>query len=230
MPDVMNRARARVADLVGPPGAVPWDDPRAALGVAGGVLEAISADGELLPALVAGVSGPDRQGCESYPCMDKLVLWQSDDRRTRLRLHLFSPGYSDRPHNHRWSFASRILRGRYLQSIYGTEDVVLDAVRRRAQVRPLLAHDEGLGSHYFLEHSLVHSLRTDVLTVSLVLRGPAVKSEYFTLEGTRAAEAGPRLVLSTGSTRESADERASKSMTPARHAEVEAVLAAEGLA
>jgi hypothetical protein len=226
MTQVTNDARVRVGSLLDGTGAVPWDDARAALEVVGGALGEIAAGPGLLAALVTGISGEDREGSESYPRMDKLVLWQSEDRRTRLRLHLFTPGYTDRPHNHRWCFASRILHGRYVQSIYGSERDVLDAVRAGSAVRPLLTQEEAAGSRYFLEHSLVHSLHTDVSTVSLVLRGPAVKDAYFTLEG---GTGQPDLVLSTGTTRETPDERESKVMTAARLAEVTATLRSLGV-
>lgn len=225
------QARARVGRIVDGAGPVPWDDAGAALDAAGRVLDEVAGEPGLLPALVAEVSTDERGACESYPLMDKLVLWRSDDGATRLRLHVFSPGYGDRPHNHRWSFVSSILRGRYAHSVYGSEDDVLRTVRSAAPVRPVLVHDERVGSRYFLDHALVHSLRTDVLTVSLLLRGPAVKPEYFTID--RAAAVGsepPPLVLSTGDELEGVDVRASKAMSPARLAAVVAVLRGEGLA
>lgn len=220
-----------MGELVAGVGEVPWEDGRGALAAVGAVFDEIAADPALLPALVADLSGDERGGCESYPCMDKLVLWQSADRSTRLRLHLFTPGYVDRPHNHRWSFVSRILRGGYVHSVYGSEDDVLATVREGVPVRPVLAHDEGAGSQYFLDHSLVHSLRADVVTVSLLLRGPSVKASYFTLDPGAVAETEPSgLVLSTGSALEPTDVRASKIMSAERLAAVTALLRDQGLA
>jgi len=51
--------------------------------------------------------------CEHYDILDKIVLYSDDDPGVRIRLHVFLPGYFDRPHNHRWSYASKILRGHY---------------------------------------------------------------------------------------------------------------------
>lgn len=228
MPRV-NDAVARVGELVVGAGGVRWADGRASLDAAGAVFDAVVAEPGLLRTLVEDVAARGATGCESYPCMDKLVLWQSDDAATRLRLHVFSPGYADRPHNHRWSFASRILRGRYVHSVYGSEDDVLAAARSGSPVRPALVHEERAGSQYLLDHSLVHSLHTDEVTVSLLLRGPAVKAEYFTLEGPLAEDASPELVVSTGATLETAEVRASKAMSPERLDHVVAVLGGEGL-
>jgi len=48
--------------------------------------------------------------CEHYDILDKLVL-HDDPSGWRLRLHVFLDGYFDRLHNHRWTYASRILPG-----------------------------------------------------------------------------------------------------------------------
>lgn len=61
--------------------------------------------------------------CEHYDILDKIVL-HSDESGVRLRLHIFLPGYFDRPHNHRWSYASAILRGEYRHYLFG--DTKLD--------------------------------------------------------------------------------------------------------
>jgi hypothetical protein len=166
----------------------------------------------LLVSLVEALS-PGGAG-ESFPSMDKLVLWQSPDEEVRLRLHVFLPGYADRTHNHRWSFVSRILSGGYVHSLYGSEaDVLRDAAAGR-EPRIVYAGRVQRGSTYFLHHSLVHSLRTDEIAVSLLLRGPSAKDDYFTLAGGADATAtSAEMQWSTGAARESSDERATKAMS-----------------
>lgn len=44
--------------------------------------------------------------CEHYDILDKIVLHDDPETGIRLRLHIFGPGYHDRPHNHRWTYAS----------------------------------------------------------------------------------------------------------------------------
>lgn len=59
--------------------------------------------------------------CEHYDILDKIVP-HDDHRGWPLRLHVFFPDYFDRPHNHRWTYSSHILRGSYPHTRYGTED------------------------------------------------------------------------------------------------------------
>jgi hypothetical protein len=193
---------------------VGWTDARLARRDLGGIVERIVSAPELLADVVGDVL--DRRGaaggCESYPNMDKLVLWSSRDGDLRLRLHLFFPGYADRPHNHRWSFLSRILAGGYLHSLYGTAEDALSRVEQGLPLRVLYAREETAGSTYFLDHTLVHSLRADTVTASLLLRGPAFEDTYFTLlagpPGTQ-----PAVDVSAGAARESPAELSAKAMT-----------------
>ncbi|MFJ8442794.1 hypothetical protein [Kitasatospora griseola] len=112
--------------------------------------------------------------CEQYDFLDKLVLHQEDGYR--LRVHRFRPGYFDRPHDHRWSFASMILTGAYRHVQYGTNegfDTIDPAALRPRQIRV-----ERAGDQYALHHTAVHSVTADAGTISLVLRGPAVKDGF----------------------------------------------------
>lgn len=63
-----------------------------------------------------------------YERVDKLVLWNSDDKAMQIRLHV----YANQPcsgktsnladiseaHNHRWNFSTRILSGGYFHTLY----------------------------------------------------------------------------------------------------------------
>ncbi|WP_316521151.1 hypothetical protein [Kitasatospora brasiliensis] len=112
--------------------------------------------------------------CERFDFLDKLVLHQEDGYR--LRVHRFRPGYFDRPHDHRWSFASMILTGAYRHVQYGTNegfDTIDPAALRPRQIRT-----ERAGDQYVLHHTAVHSVTADAGTISLVLRGPAVKDAF----------------------------------------------------
>ncbi|MEU3559683.1 hypothetical protein [Kitasatospora sp. NPDC006786] len=112
--------------------------------------------------------------CERFDFLDKLVLHQDDGYR--LRIHRFRPGYFDRPHDHRWSFASMILTGAYRHIQYGTNegfDTIDPAALRPRQIRT-----ERAGDQYALHHTAVHSVTADAGTISLVMRGPAVKDAF----------------------------------------------------
>jgi hypothetical protein len=71
--------------------------------------------------------------------MRKLVLHDDADLGVRLRLHLYRGGFFDRPHNHRWSFASRILHGGYRHRLFGRDDQYRKVCQRtRGRHRPEL--------------------------------------------------------------------------------------------
>lgn len=224
MTEVME-VRDALDDVLAAHGAVDWDDPHAARALARAIFDEVTARDDLLPSLVESTSLDVDGAGESYPSMDKMVLWQSADREVRLRLHVFSPGYFDRPHNHRWNFVSRILAGSYVHSLYGFEADVLGDVSAGRQPRAVYAGLVPTGTEYFLHHSVVHSLRTDAVTVSLVLRGPSVKDGYFTLERSETpVDPAERVTWSSGAERETAEQRATKAMSDEGRARVARVL------
>jgi hypothetical protein len=226
MQDVM-QVRGRIDEIFAASGPIDWDDPHAARKVAADIFDQVASRPEVLVALVeeVGRTGAAAEAGESYPRMDKLVLWQSADRAVRLRLHVFFPGYADRTHNHRWSFVSRIVSGGYVHSLYGSESDVMREIEGGRVPPVVYAGRVQASSEYFLHHSMVHSLRAEEVAVSLVLRGPSVKDEYFTLEdGDGSAGLSERLLWSAGAARESSDERASKEMSEEGVARVVGVL------
>ena len=123
---------------------------------------------------------PDLLGlCEHYDILDKIVL-HDDPSGVRVRLHVFLPGYFDRPHNHRWSYASTILRGQYRHYLFGDAD--LDESVDPANLKALMVRDEQPGSTYALHHTMVHAVVAEPYTVSLVIRGPAVKDRFLVMD------------------------------------------------
>jgi hypothetical protein len=117
--------------------------------------------------------------CEHYDILDKIVL-HDDPSGVRVRLHIFLPGYFDRPHNHRWSYASVILRGEYRHYLFG--DAELDEQVDPASLKALMARQEQVGSAYALHHTMVHAVVAEPCTVSLVIRGPAVKDRFLVMD------------------------------------------------
>jgi hypothetical protein len=126
---------------------------------------------------------PDRpellKRCEHYDILDKIVL-HDDESGMRLRLHVFLPGYFDRPHNHRWSYASTILRGEYRHYLFG--DAELDEQVDPADLKALMVRQEQVGNAYALHHTMVHAAVAEPYTVSLVIRGPAVKNRFLVMD------------------------------------------------
>lgn len=150
--------------------------------------------------------------CEHYDILDKLVLW-NDPTGIRVRLHVFLPGYFDRPHNHRWSYASTILRGRYRHFLFG--DAELDERVDPASLKALMVRDEQVGNAYALHHTMVHAVTADPYTVSLVIRGPAVKDRFLVMDRTTG-----KSWWQYGATQESAEDATKKRMRPERVTEL----------
>jgi hypothetical protein len=152
--------------------------------------------------------------CEHYDILDKLVLYD-DESGVRLRLHVFLPGYYDRPHNHRWSYASLILSGEYRHYLFG--DAELDTEIDPASLRALLVRQELVGSAYALHHTMVHAVVAEPYTVSLVLRGPAVKDRFLVMDR-KTGESWWQY----GASQESAENAAQKQMSLERLTELTA--------
>lgn len=160
-----------------------WDDTGSILRTAETIFDAIAREPGLLTALLDNLATDAhlRAMCEGYDFMDKLVLYDSPDHQIRLRLHLYRSGYFDRPHNHRWPFASRILRGSYLHRLYGRDDQFTEDTDPD-QLTPILERVERPGSTYALQHTSVHTVQAEADSISLLLRGPAAKERFLILD------------------------------------------------
>lgn len=155
--------------------------------------------------------------CEHYDILDKIVLFDDEESGVRVRLHVFLPGYFDRPHNHRWSYASRILRGQYRHYLFG--DAELNDQTDPTKLEVLQVREEPVGVAYALHHTMVHAVVAEPFTVSLVVRGPAVK-DRFLVGDRRTGEAWWQY----GAAQESAQAALQKQMTSTRFQEVTAQL------
>lgn len=164
--------------LYAPLAGLDWNDLAAVTAASTGVLDQLSADRPLLGELTAAVvDNPHLAGlCEHYDILDKIVLHDDPDG-WRLRLHVFLDGYFDRPHNHRWTYTSRILSGSYTHVLYGTDQDFTDEVDVAA-LTPRLVRIEEPGDTYILHHSMIHSVTAQGEAVTLIVRGPAVKDRF----------------------------------------------------
>lgn len=119
-----------------------------------------------------------------YERVDKLVLWNSDDKAMQIRLHVYGSPFCNREvhqladiseaHNHRWNFSTKILSGGYLHTIYRMD--LPDA--GKYHLAPIMIRYEGVGSYYALHHSQYHSIMEEPNTVSLIVRGPIEKESF----------------------------------------------------
>lgn len=155
-----------------------WNDLEAVERTNTRLLDVLDRDRELLGELIASVPSDVRLAnlCEHYDILDKLVI-HDDAAGFRVRLHVFQPGYFDRPHNHRWTYTSRILRGSYRHALFGTDSDFQEGTDVR-EMKPILVRTEKMGNSYTLNHTVVHSVTAEAHTVSLIVRGPAVKDRF----------------------------------------------------
>lgn len=189
---------------------IDWDDTASILHGCAPVFNALTDEPGLLTGLLARIGGDPHlvEMCEGYDFMHKLVLYDNIELNIRLRLHLFQGGNFDRPHNHRWSFASRILRGNYVHRIFGRDDQFREDTDQD-DLLPIHERVERGGSTYALHHTSVHAIQAEADTISLLVRGPSAKDRFLILD---AATGGSFWVY--GAAQESAEQRSSKRLTP----------------
>jgi hypothetical protein len=155
-------------------GAVDWHDLTAVTAASDKLLTVLDNDRSALRALAETAVAEPRllRLCEHYDILDKLVL-HDDPSGWRLRLHVFLPGYFDRPHNHRWTYVSRILSGSYTHTLYGTDEQLDDTVAPTTLTARMIRTEQP-GHTY----TLIHSMVAAPYTASLIVRGPAVKDRF----------------------------------------------------
>jgi hypothetical protein len=188
-----------------------WNDLSAVTAASTTILDQLSADRVLLGQLSDAVVGNPHltRLCEHYDILDKIVL-HDDPQGWRLRLHVFLHGYFDRPHNHRWTYTSRILTGSYTHTLYGTDQNFTEEVDV-AELLPRLVRTEEPGDTYTLHHSMIHSVTASGEAVTLIVRGPAVKDRFIVTDRTTG-----KAWWQYGASTESPETAAAKRMTDGR--------------
>jgi predicted metal-dependent enzyme (double-stranded beta helix superfamily) len=144
--------------------------------------------------------------CEHYDILDKIVLFISEDDSLRVRLHIFADGYFDRPHNHRWSYSSRILSGGYRHIIYALNENFANP--HIQDLMPVIIRQESAGDFYTLHSSQYHSVIAESGTVTLIARGPSDKERFRLFDRTTKES-----WWQYGASVESAEDRSKKKMT-----------------
>jgi hypothetical protein len=201
---------------------VDWSDLPKAHETTSDLLKEIAADRDGLRQLVENVRDQPHlmAMCERHRLLDKLVVHDAASG-VRLRIHISTREHRDRPHDHRFSFTSRILTGYYRHTrheLVGEIDSdipwhVQDDIDARlidATAVARFATRQTAGSTYSLHHTEVHTTFTTPDTVSLFLRGPSEKERSLITE----RETG-KLWWRYGADKEKQDRRERVQMTPA---------------
>jgi hypothetical protein len=173
--------------------------------------------------------------CERHRLLDKLVIYDALDRGFRIRLHLSTNDHLDRPHDHRFSFSSLILRGAYQhvrhkpigkldETIPGTIQEDRQAVLTDVKVEPYFTTIEEPGSYYTLHHTAIHTTITTDNTVSLFIRGPVEKERSFIMDRHTG-----KLWWRYGEVNESPERRRRKAMPLGHYNELKAKLRGLGV-
>jgi len=210
--------------LYAPLTGLDWNDLTAVTAASTSVLDHLCADRALLGELTGAVGDNPHLArlCEHYDILDKIVLHDDPDG-WRLRLHVFLDGYFDRPHNHRWTYTSRILTGSYTHTLYGGDQDFTDEVDVAALL-PRLVRVEEPGDTYTLHHSMIHSVTAHGEAVTLIVRGPAVKDRFVVTD-----RATGKAWWQYGAATETPEAAAAKRMTAEQLRDRSAALRAAGI-
>jgi hypothetical protein len=177
--------------------SIDWTDFDKASRISSDIVRELAADRPLLRRLVLSVQRDERLRflAEKHDELNYIVLYDALDRGLRIRLHRFSQGLEDIPHNHRFSFSSALLSGSYVHTLFQVEraeDEEQETWRLHqpagshvgVQVRelpvaglePQLSTVQAAGSSYTLHHSTIHKTAMPVEDAySVFCRGPAMK-------------------------------------------------------
>lgn len=189
---------------------IDWDDTDSILTGTTPVLQTLTGHRDLLAVMIDNVAADPglADHCEGYDFMRKLVLYDDPALQVRVRLHLYQGGFFDRPHNHRWSFASRIVRGSYEHRLFGSDSDFGESTDPTA-LQALLTRRERAGTTYALHHTSVHSVTAAPDTVSLIVRGPAAKKRFLIHDAAKG-----RFFWVHGAQHETPQQRARKRLSP----------------
>jgi hypothetical protein len=157
--------------------------------------------GLLTDMVLRALSQPDlRAKCEQHQLLDYLVLHDDPRSGIRIRLHIATEDHLQRVHDHRFTFSSLILCGRYEHTLFRarsdlyqvTPEQAAKAYQDRHHCDPafrgnsqddlfeaMLQRDEKAGTTFTLKHDVPHTVLTTKGTVSLVVRGPAQKPRSY---------------------------------------------------
>ena len=113
---------------------------------------------------------------ERFNLFSKIVLYSDRATGCKLRLHVFEEPVNE-AHNHRAGFAALILRGGYVHALYGGDDAAQQVARGEIP-KPLLVQRQLPGSSYAIHDAMVHSTLALEVTVSLMIQGPARRTEF----------------------------------------------------
>lgn len=127
--------------------------------------------------LLGGVLADERllKLSERHSWGDRLILWDDPVNQWRIRLHRFEDR-ADEPHSHRWPFHTLILHGSYHHALFGPEQWVRARLEEDGSLpAPSVVRTEVTGSSYAINNEMVHYVKTEADTISVIIQGPRLK-------------------------------------------------------
>jgi hypothetical protein len=118
--------------------------------------------------------------CEDDGIVYKVALYTGSE--VRIRFHVFKDSLIDRAHDHRWTFSAKVLLGKYVHTIFDADTSKITDQVKYSELRPYMIRNEIAGSFYTLHHNQIHTLLADAGSVSIMLRGPAMKEKMLLLD------------------------------------------------
>lgn len=140
---------------------------------------------------------------EKHGELNYIVLYDALERGFRIRLHRFSKGLEDIPHNHRFSFSSALLKGSYIHTMFELQrqdtdpaadpwtldqpegSFTGDALGKLAicGLQEILQTRQSAGTSYTMNHHAIHkTAMPDEDAFSVFVRSPAQKECSLQLE------------------------------------------------
>lgn len=176
---------------------IDWTDFNEASRITRDLLQELVEDKESLRLLVDNIEHDKTllDNCERHELLERLDIYDARDRGFQIRFNFTTPTHSVRPHDHRYSFSTYILRGSYKhiwfdpgQEIYdhGRDDIANQYLEKTnpddesgidfGEMKPLFVTTERRDAQYTIHHSCVHATITTPDSLSLIIKGPGEKN------------------------------------------------------
>ena len=186
--------------------AIDWSDFREASRITSDLLQELVADKETLRLLVDRIEHDSNllDNCECHELLERLDIYDARDRNFQIRFNFTTPVNSVRPHDHRYSFSTYILRGSYKHVWFDPGQEIYDQSRftnagehvdkahpdtgsgiKVNSMKPLFVTTERSGSQYTIHHACVHATITTPDSLSLIIKGPGEKKRSLIADRTK---------------------------------------------
>lgn len=173
--------KTTISDLMLPLRTTHWDNPELFLDTTSKILNKFYHDQKFLSQVLDYVIEADLlKNSGSSLFLSRIRIFR-DDKGYDLSLHHFNENLVDEPHDHRSAFATIVLSGGYNNYLYCKKNIN-KKVKSIDDLNCLMVNNISPGKMQFLGLDMVHKIQTMPDTITMVIRGPEQKSEYFNID------------------------------------------------